>query len=270
MKICSSFRFPVDLQYFSEGEEPFVDGQESAESVESGEVAPPQAEESLAPEETPSDDGIEQSKAFAKRLSERTQAKLAEERAKWEAEQAERLRDYERYRSLADQMLKYSGHQDIDTLQQTLEQELLQAQAEQHQVPVEVMQRLNELERRAQKADELERQWQSQQAVSTFYRDLDQYMQGKEDVPAEAMIDFMVQTGITNFDAAYKALRADQLEQRLATAEEDAIKKYLESKRATKVEGSGSAPGLIAEQPARTWEEARERALARLRSLNEQ
>lgn len=265
-----TFKFPVNLQYFSEEGEFETGDSESAESVEGGEVAPPQAEESQAPEETPSDDGIEQSKAFAKRLSERTNAKIAEERAKWEAEQAERLREYEQYRSLTEQMLKYSGHQDIHSLQQALEQELLQAQAEKHQVPVEVMQRLNELERRAQRADELEHKWQSQQALNTFYQDLNQFLQGKEDVTQESMIDFMVQSGISNFDVAYKALRADLLEQKLATAEQDAVKKYLESKKAPKVEGSGSAPGLIAEQPPKTWEEARERALARLRSLNEQ
>ncbi|MFE1630383.1 MFS transporter [Brevibacillus reuszeri] len=267
MKIRPEFLFKIDLQHFSEGEIPIEDAPASADSVESEEVAPSQTE---APETEPQDDGIEQHKAFAKRLSERTEKAVAEERAKWEAEQAGYRQELDRYKTLSQQMMQYSGHSDLDSLQQAIQQELLQAQAAQHQVPIEVMQRLNDLEQRAERAAELEHKWQSHQALNTFYSDLGQFMEGKEDVTQESMIDFMLQTGLSNFDVAYKALRADQLEQKLATAEQDAVKKYLESKKAPKVEGAGSAPGLVAEQHAKTWEEARERALARLRSINEQ
>ncbi|WP_199926380.1 MFS transporter [Brevibacillus brevis] len=267
MKISQKLLFPVDLQYFSEGEMPFEDNPATVESVESEEVAPSQTE---AQETEPQEDGIEQHRAFAKRLAERTEKAVAEERAKWQAEQAPYHQELQRYKTLSEQMMQFSGHSDLDSLQQALQQELLQAQAAQHQVPVEVMQRLNELERRAERADELEHKWQSQQALNTFYSDLDQFMQGKEDVTTESMIDYMVQTGLSNFDVAYKALRADLLEQKLATAQQDAVKQYLESKKAPLVEGAGSAPGVVADAPPKTWAESQQRALARLRAMNQQ
>lgn len=266
MKNRQNFLFSLDLQHFSEVEMPFADNPAPVESVESEEVAPSQTE---VPETEPQEDGIEQHKAFAKRLSERTEKAVAEERAKWQAEQAQYHEELNRYRTLSQQMMQFSGHSDIDSLQQALQQELLQAQAVQHQVPIEVMQRLNDLELRAERADELEHQWQSQQALNTFYSDLGQFMQGKEDVTTESMIDYMVQTGLSNFDVAYKALRADLLEQKLATAQQDAVKQYLESKKAPLVEGAGSAPGVVADAPPKTWEESQQRALARLKALNQ-
>ena len=46
----------------------------------------------------------------------------------------------------------------------------------------------------------------------------------------------MVEQNVPNFEVAYNAMRAQQLEEQLTSAKETAIQEYLQSKKAPKVE----------------------------------
>ena len=258
-----NFLFPVHLQYFSE--EPAAEPPVSEPtSVEGEGVAAPQVQEPVIDESQ-----IEQSKSFAKRLEERTQAKLQEERQKWEQEKAEEFKDYEQAKKAADYLRQRGGFEDFMSLNEAIELEMLQEQAQKESVPVEVLQRINALEQKAARADELEQQQEQREIYSQFKNALGDFVKDKEGVTADALEDYMLEHQVASFDVAYKALRAEQLEQQLATAKQDAIKEYLESKKAPKVEGSGAA-GVVTDTPPKNFDEARQRALERIRAANQQ
>ena len=168
-------------------------------------------------------EGIEQSQAFAKRLHERTQAALMEERGRWEQEVSERYGNYDRAMNF---FMKQAGYNDLDSMMQAIEQ-------------------------KAQRAEELEYQREQQQLSQRFTQALGQFAQEKG-ADAEALEQFMVEQNVPNFEVAYNAMRAQQLEEQLTSAKETAIQEYLQSKKAPKVAGSG-ATRIVSDEPQRTF-----------------
>ncbi|OUB10746.1 MFS transporter [Bacillus thuringiensis serovar yunnanensis] len=213
-------------------------------------------------------EGMEQSQAFAKRLQERTQAALMEERQRWEQEVSERYGNYDTYDRAMNFFMKQAGYNDLDSMMQAIEQQDLLQRAEKFGVTPEIQQKLESLEAKAQRAEELEYQREQQQLSQRFTQALGQFAQEKG-ADAAALEQFMVEQNVPNFEVAYNAMRAQQLEEQLTSAKETAIQEYLQSKKAPKVEGSG-ATGIVSDEPTTDFQVARERALQRLRSANQQ
>jgi hypothetical protein len=214
--------------------------------------------------EPPTDD-LDNSKAFAKRLEERTQKALAEERAKWEQETSQKYGNYDQYDQALQLVLKQSGFGSFEELQQALHEAELTERAQANGVNPEFQQRIEQLEERAKRADELEQQQQQEQVYQQFTQALSTFASEKG-IEANQLEEYMVQHNIPSFEAAYKALRHDQMAEELANAKDIAIKEYLASKKAPKVEGTGT-PGVVKDSPPKTFEEARARAMERLNSV---
>ncbi|EOQ01304.1 hypothetical protein IKC_06261, partial [Bacillus cereus VD184] len=167
--MLKSFRLSLgNFQFFNGlegGGEPIT---ETAPSIEGGEVALPQGTGEITtppeqieqspiennPEGQPPE-AIEQSEAFAKRLQERTQAALMEERGRWEQEAAERYGNYDQYNRAMNFFMQQSGHNDLDSMMQAIEQQDLLQRAEKFGVTPEIQQKLESLEAKAQRAEEL-------------------------------------------------------------------------------------------------------------------
>lgn len=246
---------------------PSVEGGEVAHPQGTGEVAtPPEQIEQPPIENNP--EGVEQSQAFAKRLQERTQAALMEERQRWEQEVSERYGNYDTYDRAMNFFMKQAGYNDIDSMMQAIEQQDLLQRAEKFGVTPEIQQKLEALEQKAQRAEELEYQREQQELSQRFTQALGQFAQEKG-ADAAALEQFMVEQNVPNFEVAYNAMRTQQLEEQLTSAKETAIQEYLQSKKAPKVEGSG-ATGVVSDEPTTDFQVARERALQRLRSANQQ
>ncbi|CCW05452.1 MULTISPECIES: hypothetical protein [Bacillus] len=249
-----------------------VEGGESALPQGAGEVTtPPEQIEQPPIENNPEGqppESIEQSQAFAKRLQERTQAALMEERGRWEQEVSERYGNYEKYDRAINFFQQQAGYNDLDSMMQAIEQQDLLQRAEKFGVTPEIQQKLESLEAKAQRAEELEYQREQQQLSQRFTQALGQFAQEKG-ADAAALEQFMVEQNVPNFEVAYNAMRAQQLEEQLTSAKETAIQEYLQSKKAPKVEGPG-VTGLVSDEPTTDFKVARERALQRLRSANQQ
>lgn len=255
-------RFPMNLQFFSEevdSEPTGVESQEISAAEESTEV-PETNEPGVEPSDAADPKPNNFEKAFAKRLS--------AEREKWEADRAkeqERYRDYDKYEKATQYLMKQGNFQDVQQLNDALEQQMLMERAEQMGITPEIAQRLEQLEQKAQLADQLEQQRDQEQQYQSFRKDLESFASDKG-VNADDLHNFMFENQIGNKEVAYKAMKADQFEQQLQNAEKEAVKKYLESKKAPKVESTGTA-GTVHTEPAKSWEEARSRALERFKAL---
>ncbi|MCQ6289068.1 MFS transporter [Bacillus cereus] len=213
-------------------------------------------------------EAMEQSEAFAKRLQERTQAALMEERGRWEQEAAERYGNYDQYNRAMNFFMKQAGYNDLDSMMQAIEQQDLLQRAEKFGVTPEIQQKLEALEQKAQRAEELEYQREQQELSQRFTQALGQFAQEKG-ADAAALEQFMLEQNVPHFEVAYNAMRTQQLEEQLTSAKETAIQEYLQSKKAPKVEGPG-VTGLVSDEPTTDFQVARERALQRLRSANQQ
>ncbi|MGG1344151.1 MFS transporter [Bacillus toyonensis] len=254
-----------------------IEGGESELSQGVGEVTNPSEQiEQLPIENNPEGqspagqtlEDIEQSQAFAKRLQERTQAALMEERQRWEQETSERYGNYDTYDRAMNFFMKQAGYNDLDSMMQAIEQQDLLQRAEKFGVTPEIQQKLENLEAKAQRAEELEYQREQQQLAQRFTQALGQFAQEKE-TDAAVLEQFMVEHNVPNFEVAYNAMRAQQLEEQLTSAKETAIQEYLQSKKAPRVEGSG-ATGIVSDEPTTDFKVARERALQRLQAANQQ
>ncbi|HEQ3529490.1 TPA: MFS transporter [Bacillus cereus] len=246
-------------------------GGELAPSQGTGEVVNPTEQIEQPPIENNPEgqptEAIEQSEAFAKRLQERTQAALMEERGRWEQEVSERYGNYDKYDRAMNFFQQQAGYSDLDSMMQAIEQQDLLQRAEKFGVTPEIQQKLEALEQKAQRAEELEYQREQQELSQRFTQALGQFAQEKG-ADAEALEQFMVEQNVPNFEVAYNAMRTQQLEEQLTSAKETAIQEYLQSKKAPKVEGSG-ATGVVSDEPTTDFQVARERALQRLRSANQ-
>lgn len=251
----------LDLQFFSD--ELGVEGGGVADPAPIDE--PPVDEPPLDPEHTDlQPDDLDSSKAFAKRLEERTQKALAEERAKWEQETSQKYGNYDQYQQAMDYVMKQSGYSSFDEFQAALQEAQLNERAQQNGIDPEFQQRVETLEERAKRADELEQQQQQEKMYKEFQSALTEFSKEKGVEPSE-LEEFMIQNNTPSFEVAYRALRYEQMENDLKNAKDVAVKEYLESKKAPKVEGAGT-PGVVKDAPPKNFEEARSRALERLRS----
>lgn len=261
-KTMRKFRLPLNLQLFSDelgaeqGTDPGVEVAPAAEVQPEPEVPAETGVESEAAAE-PKQSNFE--KAFAKRL--------AEAQAKWEAEYAEKYKDYETYRKATEYLQKQSGINDIMTLKEQIELAELNERADRENVPPEVLKRIDELEAKAARAEALEKQQAEAQQYQEFRADLDKFA-AEKGVNGDELYNFMVENNIGNKEVAYKALRAEQLEQQLETAKKDAVREYLASKQAPKAEGAGSAGVVNVDTSKMSWQELQAHTVAKLNAMN--
>jgi len=207
-------------------------------------------------------------KAFAKRL--------AAERSKWESELSEKLKDYEAHRRVSEFFQQYNG-MDLNALIERIELEQLKQQAEQQQVPVEVMRRIQELEQKAALAEQLAQQHAQAQWEKTYRDGLAAYVQGKKDADPDAITKFLVDNGINvdpndmnkAFDIAYRALKYEELAKKLESAEKDGMKKLIGAKGSIPANVGSSGQGQVSSGPPKTFADARARAMARLGATEE-
>lgn len=251
-----NFLLPLDLQLFSDDMGAADSG---VESVPAAEEQTETGVESAAAAE-PKENNFE--KAFAKRLSAKEQ--------EWQAKLQEvegRYKDYEDLKQVADYFRELNEAPDIMTLKERIEMERLQERAAREGVPTEVQKRLETLEAKAAKADELEQQQMEQQRLITFEQEIKAFSEGKG-IDHNELWNYMHENQLGNMEIAYKAMRADQLEKEFEEAKKTGVKEYLESKKAPRVEGSG-APGITSFKPTGNIEAASERALARIRAARQ-
>ncbi|WP_339317927.1 hypothetical protein [Paenibacillus sp. FSL R10-2734] len=267
-------RLILDLQLFAD-EDPGVESAPAAEV--STETATPEVEipETVSESET----GVEEQvaaepekqnnfeKAFAKRL--------AAERSKWDSETAEKYKDYDTHKELSQYLQEINGA-DALTLKEQIEMSRLQNRAEANEISPDMQKKLEYLEEKAAKADKLEEKQQEEQRIQTYFSTLEGFAKDKG-VDSEKLNAFMVENELTydpanpekSFNLAHKAMRADELEQQLSTAKETAVKEYLQSKSAPRVEGSGT-PGVVTEDTSKMgWKDINERIVARMNAANQ-
>lgn len=259
------FRLRLNLQYFATDD---VVGGGDVTTEPITEPTEPAVQETDPVVETPAtqEPGTEQQPEITPEQD--FESRIAEERQRWEQETSERYGNYDNFNRMAQFFMQQSGYNNIDSMMQAIEQQELLQRAEQAGITPEIQQRLEGLEQRAQRAEELERQQEQQQLAQRFRGTLESFSQEKG-ADADALEQFMLENQVPNFEVAYNAMRAQQLEADMANAKEIAIKEYLESKKAPKVEGSG-ATGVVAEEPTTDFNVARQRALARMRASNQQ
>ncbi|MDG0791921.1 MFS transporter [Cohnella ginsengisoli] len=259
------FEFRLHPLYEMDGDigaAPSVEG--TTEEVVSEGTAPTQE----APaEETPT----ETESSFAKRLREHSEKAIKAEREKWEQEVREKYGDYDVHKELSAYLQELNGV-DAMTLKEQIEMERLQQRAEQNAITPEMQRRLEVLEEKAAKADEIEKQQELHNWYTNFKSEIAAFASEKG-ANADEIEAYMIENGLQNYQVAYKALRAEQLEQELTQARETAekakeiaVKEYLESKKGPRVEGSGS-PGVVHEDTSKlSWTDLRQRALDRIKS----
>ncbi|MNC13522.1 hypothetical protein D3C75_612730 [compost metagenome] len=210
-------------------------------------------------------------KAFAKRL--------AAERDKWQKEVSEKYKDYDTHKELSEYMQEINGA-DAMTLKETIEMEKLQKRAEKNETTPEMQKRLETLEAKSARADELEEQQVKEYTNKLFWDAADKFAEGK-DISKDDLNKFMIEneiiiSDVTNpelverkFNIAYNAMKTEEYKQQLTTAKETAVKEYLQSKAAPRVEGSGS-PGVINEDTSKMgWKDINERIVARMNAANQ-
>ncbi|OKP91415.1 hypothetical protein [Paenibacillus sp. P32E] len=222
---------------------------------------------------------VTKQQSFAHRLKESTEKALAEERAKWEKETSEKYKDYDTYRKATEYLQKTSGIDDVMTLKEQIELQELNERAEQQNVPPEVLKRIDELEQKAARGEELEKKQQAEEINNLFWKAAESFVEGK-DVSKEDLNKYMIENDVfidpTNpeaadrkFNMAYNAMKAEEYKTQLTTAKETAVKEYLQSKSAPKVEGSGS-PGIVTEDTSKMdWKDINARIVARMNAANQ-
>ncbi|OAS19250.1 hypothetical protein [Paenibacillus oryzisoli] len=243
-----------------------IGSESGVESVPAAEVQTTGVDSQAAAE--PKDSNFE--KAFAKRLS----AKEAEWQAKYQ-ELEGKYKGHEDYKYVADYLQQAHGA-DLMTIKEKIEMERLQERSERENVPPEVLKRLDELESKAAKADQLEkeqlqRQQEQQEAeeksktFAEFKGKLDEFAK-ERGVDSDSLYKFMVDNQTANMEIALKAMKHDEIEQKLAAAEKAGMKKLISAKAGIPTVTSANKTGTLATPPAKNLAEARQRAMNRLNS----
>jgi len=251
------YRFGLDLQLFSEDMGDSGGEGTGVEDVSAAGTHDDVTEVSGAGEQAAADP-----KAFA--------ARLAAEKAKIEREYNERYKDYDTYKQATEYLQRTSGIDDILTLKEEIELANLQERAEKENVPPEVLKRIDELEVKAAKAEEYEAKSAQEKAAVEFEASLKTFVEGKEidgkPVDHNELWKYMHDNEIGKPEIALKAMKADILEAKLATAKEDSIKDYLNSKRGVKTEGASGAAAQTTPPTGGGFKGAEARAIARVRA----
>lgn len=237
----------------------------ASESVEvTTDVVDPGSAEEVAPQ-------AETESSFARRLREHSEKEVRAAREAWDKETSEKYKDYDTHKELSTYLQQVNGV-DAMTLKERIEMDRLQERAEQNEIPPEMQKRLETLEAKAAKADELEQQQHQEKWENTYWTGIGEFAK-ERGVESQALNQFMLDNGLfidpenleKSFNIAYKAMKADELEQKLNTAKEDSIKEYLASKKGPRVEGSTGAVGLQSVDTSKmSWKDVEKHAAARL------
>lgn len=228
----------------------------------------------------PSDDVVKQ-ESFAKRLKEQTERALAEERSKWEQENADRYKDFDVYKKAAEFMQKQNGIQDVMTLKEQLEMADLQERADRSGLDPEMQRRFDELEAKANRLDEIEQERQAaeqqrqeqeqlQQYEKTYWDGLNQFAKDRG-VESNALNQFMVENNffvnpenlVKSFEIAHKAMDYDNMAKRVEEAEKAGMKKLISAKGSIPHVPSSTNQGQVVSSAPKTFAEARQRAMQR-------
>lgn len=263
----SKFRFTLDLQLFSEEMGAVDTGVDTASAAEVQPNASEPGVETQAAADPEKQNNFE--KAFAKRLAE----KESEWKGQLEAERA-KYKDYDQYKEVAEYFREVNQAQDIMSLRERIEMERLQHQAEEQNLPVEVLKRLNELEAKAAEGEKIKAQQeeetrlrseqeQQQQVFKEFRTGLETFAKDKG-VDADSLHQFMYDNQIGNMDAAFKAFKYDELQQQVEKAEKEGVKKFLSAKGSIPTVTGNTAQGHVASPAPKTMADARVRAMQRL------
>lgn len=244
-------------------EQPSVvaEGQESSDEGS----APTSVQESSNPSAT--DDVVKQ-ESFAKRLKEEREKILSEERAKWEAEQADKFKDYDVSKKALEYLMRKSNIDNPLTLKEQIELAELEEKAERENLTVEELQRRQELEELKAWKAQVESEKQQQQAWQEFEQTLKDFCKDKEidGKPLDHMElwTYMHENGASKPEVAYKAMRSDYLEQQVANAEKEGVKKFLSAKGSIPTVEGKTAAGVATKEPPKTFNDALSRAKQRL------
>lgn len=256
----------LDLQMFAEGD--------SASGVE---VVPAAGEQSQGTDDITTQTGdqgaaAEQGKgdvAFAKRLSAAQEKWNADKEAEIQAIR-DQYKDHDTYKQATEYLQRTSGINDILTLKEEIELSNLQERADKEQVPPAVLKRIDELEAKAAKADEFEATAAQEKAAAEFEQSLKTFVADKEidgkAVDHTELWKYMHENEISKPEIALKAMKADVLEAKLATAKEDSIKEYLNSKKGVKTEGASGAAAHTTPPTGGGFKGAEARAIARAKA----
>lgn len=255
----NQFRLILDLQLFAEEGEAVDPGVEVAPAAEVQETEVPADQPGVETEAVAEPDKQSNfEKAFAKRL--------AAKEAEWEAKNAEKYKDYDTHKELSE-YLQQANNLDAMSLKERIELERLQERADKENVSPETIKRIDQLEAKAAKAEEYEKLQEQQQFYQKFRTDLDKFAESKG-IKADDLEQYMVEQQVNNMDIAYRAMKFEDTQGEKERIEKEAVQKYLESKKAPKAEGSGSA-GYVAPSAPKTMAEARQNALEMLRAANQ-
>lgn len=274
-------KWKLNLQLFAE----------EGEAVDTGVETTPDAEVQETTE-TETDNGSESGgveKAFAKRLSQAQAKWESEYRAKFEEEKKQEIekvrsefKDYDTYREATEFLQKQHGINDIMTLKEQLELTKLQERAEKQNLDPETLKRIDELERKAARADELEQQRmqeeeERQQAEAqrayeeSYFNSMKEFASSRE-IEADKLHEFIMENSLfvnpenmeKTFEIAVKAMKHDEIEAKLQSAEKDGMKKLFQAKGAIPTIKGNSTQGEISSPAPKTFAEARQRALQRM------
>lgn len=245
---------PLNLQQFAgEG-----DGDPGVETVPAAGEQPAQPQTDNPGVDTPTAAESKEPNNFEKAFAKRLAAK--------EAEWAEKYKDYDVYKEIADYTRETSGYQDILSVKEAIELERLHARAEKENVPPEILKRIDELEAKAARGEELEKKQQEQEVYQQFRTNLETFAK-EHNVDPDALHNFMYENEISKLDVALKAMKHDELLQQIESAKKEGVKEFLAAKDSIpKVEGGGNASGQVIPGTPKTFNDARARAMARLES----
>lgn len=258
-KTVRKYRLTLDLQLFSEdpGVEVVPAAGEQTEQVENTQTGDEKAAAEPGKEDV----------AFSKRLS-AAEKKWQDDKEAEIQKIKDEYKDHDLYRKATEYLQKTSGIPDMMTLKETIELEELQERADRENVSPETLKRIDELEAKAKRGEELEATISQEKAAAEFEQSLKTFSEGKEiggaPLDYKELWNYMHENEIAKPDVAFKAMKADILEQKLATAKDDAVKDYLSSKRGVKTEGSTGATAQTLPPTGGGFKGAEARAIARV------
>lgn len=228
---------------------------------------------SASDETTTASEDVTKQQSFANRLKEQTDKALSEARSQWEKEQSEKYKDYDTHKELSEYLQRVNGA-DAMTLKEQIELEKLQERADKNETTPEMQKRLEALEAKSARADELEAQQAKEYTNNLFWKAAESFVEGK-DVSKEDLNKYMIENDIfvdpTNaelaqkkFDMAYKAMQYDAMAKKLESAEKDGMKKLMQAKGSIPTIPGKSGQGQVVNGPPKTFAEARARAMQRM------
>lgn len=262
-------RLDMDGDIGAAAEMPSVEGEGQAPSVEGN--AP-------TPEQT--GDNANDGGSFAKRLREHSEKEVRKAQEAWEKETAEKYKDYDLHKDISSWAQEKRG-EDAMTLKEKIEYERLQERADRNEATPEMQRRMEALEARAAKADELEqkqaedaaqREVSEKQAAweKSYFDGISAFAKDKG-IESEALNKFMIDNQLTvnpedmnkSFEIAMKAMKYDEVQAQAAEAERKGMSKFLQSKGSIPNIKGSNAQAQVTNAPPKTLKDAFNRAMSR-------